>query len=402
MKKVDLLRCMSERKIIIFGTGERGNKFYWKYKDKLHMAYVTSNLDDKTIGNLERVEWRDFVGNENYLIVVCSQAENEIAYQLLEEGLVYGKDFIDQNLAEALLDEKEIVLFVGQCELEVIDYMLNSISEFTRQYVSICYREYDVLGIKGYRNPKLEMSLIVNSVSELADYFIYPANLSKERQDYYQRLLNKLPSGCKSVSVPLTTFEGYWPQDLDAYYEPSPYYKRDTADKFPFGGRRDNNLEAAVKEGKAEETLKDILRDDFYTEEEVCNLFRKSLKKYKVLERKSDIKICDFIEGNYMERKVFLDRGHVCDFVLKEYAKRIVIYLDISLDVKLIDKADLDWYNQCHSEQPIYPSVQKQLKFCGNEVYRFWFNGGMRYMGREEYFSLLCRYMESVKRGNSM
>lgn len=400
MRRADLLQRIAESRIIIFGTGEKGRRFCMKYKDKLHMAYATSNLDNETVGNLERIEWSNFAGREEYLIIVCSGAENEIAYQLFERGLEYGKDFINQDIAEALLDGKEIVLSVGQCELEVTNYIFNSIPEFAEKYMGICYREYDVLGLKELKTPKLEISLMANQVTELADYFIYPANLSKERQDYYQMLLERIPSGCRSVSVPLTTFEGYWPQDSAPYYETSPYYKKNENDLYPFGGRRDINLENAVENGTVEKEIKKILRDDFYSKEEVYKLFQKTLKKYRVLERKSDIKISDFLEENYLVRRVFLDRGHACDFVLKEYAKRILTFLDIAINLEMIEKINLDWYKQHHFEQPIYSSVQRCLKFKEQKEYCLFVNKILTCTDKKEYFAIQCRYMELIKRIN--
>lgn len=228
MKKESLLKYIRDKKVIVFGTGERGNRFYEKYKDTIDIVYATSNLDNKTIGNLERIEWKNITGEDKYLLVICSVAENDIAYQLMLYGLVYGKDFITQNVVEVLLDGKKLVLFVGQCELEIVNDILNGISEFKDKYVGICYREYDVLGI-GERTPKLQISLMVNFVIGLADYYVYPANLSKERLEYYEMLLGKTVPYCKTCSVPLTTFEAYWPQDSKNYYEMPPLYKRDSS-----------------------------------------------------------------------------------------------------------------------------------------------------------------------------
>lgn len=396
MKKESLLKYIRDKKVIVFGTGERGNRFYEKYKDTIDIVYATSNLDNKTIGNLERIEWKNITGEDKYLLVICSVAENDIAYQLMLYGLVYGKDFITQNVVEVLLDGKKLVLFVGQCELEIVNDILNGISEFKDKYVGICYREYDVLGI-GERTPKLQISFMVNFVIGLADYYVYPANLSKERLEYYEMLLGKTAPYCKTCSVPLTTFEAYWPQDSKNYYEMPPLYKRDSSGALPFGGRRDNNLELAVYDGTVQKTIDEILKDDFYTDDTINKLFSKTIRKYKVLEKKSDIKISDFLEENYRKRRVFLDRGHACDFILKEYAKRIVTYLDINIDVGLIGKIDLETYNQCHSEQPIYVSVKKHLEFQENTQYRFWMNGKMQYAAAEVYFNILCNYMGKVK-----
>lgn len=396
MKKESLLKYIRDKKVIVFGTGERGNYFYDKYRDQIDIVYATSNMDNKTIGALGRIEWKKIVERDKYFIVVCSAAENDIAYQLMLYGLIFGKDFITQNVMEALLDKKEIVLFVGQCELEIVNDILNRVSAFTCKYAGICYREYDVLGI-AERNPKLEISLMVNFIISLADYYIYPANLSKDRIEYYEMLFEKTAPHCKTCSVPLTTFEAYWPQDAENYYEMSPFYKEDSCGMLPFGGRRDNNLEVAVRDGTTEERIHQILKEDFYADDAVDKLFGKTIRKYKVLEKKSDIKISDFMEENYRKQRVFLDRGHACDFVLKEYTKRIIAYLDIGIDGRAIDEVDLEAYNQCHSEQPIYVSVQKHLEFQENAEYRFWMNGKMQHATAEMYFVILCEYMSKVK-----
>ena len=395
--KEELLWPIQHKKIILLGTGEKGRRFYGKYKEMVDIRYASSNLDNETIGNLERIEWKSIIGCSEYFIVVCSAAENKIAYEFMLYGLQYGKDFVNQSLAEALLDKKEIVLLVGQCELEFVDCIFKTNPKFMQKYAGFCYREYDVLGIND-QYPKLEISLMVNVVIGCADYFIYPVNLSKERLDYYGMLLGKIELHCKTAGVPLTTFEAYWPQDSEEYYRMSIFYKKDAGGKYPFGGRRDLNLESSVENGTVQEMVGKVLQEDFYPEDAVWKLFRKTIRKYRILEKKADITISDFLEENYRKRRVFLDRGHVCDFVLKEYAKRIAEFLGLDLDLRFLEEVDLEWYNQCQSEQPIYPSVQKCLEFTENTEYRFWVNGKLCRATMKGYMESLCNYMSGIKK----
>ena len=91
-----------------------------------------------------------------------------------------------------------------------------------------------------------------------------------------------------------------------------------------------------------------------------------------------------------------MDRGHAAPFVLKEYAKRILKSCDIDFELKEIEQVDLKWYEECHMEFPIYPSVRAQLNLTDKEKYRFIQNKEIFYLDFEAYMRIIYDY---VKKG---
>lgn len=399
MEKLKLKDKILQKKIIVWGLGIQGKGFINNYKKYFDEMYCTSNNSQESINCLKRIEKKDILDNfENYYIIICSNAYNEICLDLISHGLRPVENFIPVKVAEAVLNRQKIIMSVGQCELQIVNYIYNHMECLSNDYISIHYDEYMVLGIQEL-SPKLEVVMTVRALMPLADYFIYPVNLTKERSNYYLDILDLKSEGCKCLSVPLTTFEGYWPQDnFNDYYEISKYYYKDSEGKLPFGNRRDRNIESFLESGGGSEILEKIAGEDFYSQEQVESYIKKTIRKYEIYERKSDIKISDFFRDNYQDRKLFKDRGHAEKFVLREYARRILKGIEIGFDDEELEKVDLGWYDRCHSEFPIYPSVLKYLNFRSKEEYRFLKNGTGDCLDFQSYVRKIYEYIEYAKK----
>lgn len=392
MKKSEFIDQLNKRKLVIRGAGVLAKEFYESYGQVLRISYCTTNYPEESIDELTRIELDEiYEQKDDYFIIVCVGDYETVCYELISEGLMPEKDFSSAKIVAGLIENKKILLAVGQCELAVTDYIFQHMSIISKQYVTLYYDEYKVLGIAD-KKPLLHCVLEVNALIEMADYFIYPVNLTY-RCEYYNRLLGKVRTDCCVVGVPLSTFEGYWPQDnAKDYYEKSIYYL--TPDSLKI--RRDMNIEKAFENGKNENILQSVLENDFYDDKTVKKCFEKTIKKFEILERKADVKISEYYKENYRSKKLFLDRGHAAPFVLKEYAKRILKSCDIDFELKEIEQVDLKWYEECHMEFPIYPSVRAQLNLTDKEKYRFIQNKEIFYLDFEAYIRIIYDY---VKKG---
>lgn len=365
MTKPEIREKIINSRIVIWGWGESGRSFFEAYGNRITELYFSSSNKDEMIEELLRVEINGKYDVKNSYILIGSSAYAEISNHLIEIGLHPVEDFLTCDLASSILENKRILLAVGQCEFEITNYIYRNMKSFTNLYYSLYFDEYNIFGIMD-KQPQKGIVLTVQNLMGLADFFIYPVNLMKERQEYYEKMVNNVSQDCIVVGVPLTTFEGYWPQDnLKNYYAVSPYYKKNKAGEYPFFNRRDMNIEKYVEEGitNTDFILGQLEKDDYYSENEVIRLLDRTIKKYKVLEKRADIKISDYLENNYALQRMFKDRGHAESVLLREYARRILKYLKILFCDEELEQVNLKWYDRCHTEFPIYPSVQKFLNF---------------------------------------
>lgn len=389
MKKKDFVEQLYNKMLVIRGAGALAKEFYDTYGQILKISYCTTNRPGECINGIPRIESEEILERkEDYFIIVCVGDYEAVSFEYISEGLMPGRDFFSSKIVAGLMEKKKLFLAVGQCELAVTDYIFQHMSLIS-EYVFLYYDEYKVLGI-AEQKPLLQWVLEVNAVIEMADYFICPVNLSS-RDKYYNRLLSKVNAECLAVCVPLSTFEGYWPQDgAMNYYEKSPYYLSPYSSRL----RRDMNIEKALENGRAEDILQNIAREDFYEEDMLRKYMDKTLKKFEIMERKADVKISDYYRENYRFKKLFLDRGHAAVCVLKEYAKRILKSCEITFDLQEIEAMDLSWYNDCHMEFPLYPSVRGMLNLEDSGKYRVIEDGKIAYLSFEEYSEIIYHYVK--------
>lgn len=389
MKKDEFIEQLFHKKLVIRGAGTLAREFYHTYGHILKFAYCTTNCPGESIEGLQRIEMSQILEKStDYFIIVCLSDYEAVSYELISEGLLPGQNFFSSNIVAGLIDKKKVFLAVGQCELEVTDYIFRRMS-LIGEYVFLYYDEYKVLGIMEQK-PLLQWVLEVNALIEMADYFICPVNLSA-RGDYYKELMGKVNADCHTVRVPLSTFEGYWPQDnAKNYYEISPYYLSSKSSKL----RRDINIEKAFEHGTENDILQDIVKDNFYDEETIHKGFERTIKKFEVMERIADVKISDYYRENYKSKRLFMDRGHAAACVLKEYAKRILESCRIDFALQEIEDADLRWYNDCHMEFPIYPSVRKVLNQNDSGKYRLIEGDTIVYLDFKEYSETIYHYVK--------
>lgn len=389
MKKKDFVEQLFHKTLVIRGAGALAKEFCDTYGQILKISYCTTNRPEECINGIPRIEFEEILEKkENYFIIVCVGDYEAISFEYISEGFMPGRDFFSSKIIAGLVDKKGLFLAVGQCELAVTDYIFQHMS-LINDYVFLYYDEYKVLGI-AEQKPLLQWVLEVNAVIEMADYFICPVNLSS-RDKYYTGLLRKANTECCTVRVPLSTFEGYWPQDgAINYYEKSPYYLSPYSSRF----RRDMNVEKAFENGKEEGILQNIAKEDFYEEEMVRKGLEKTLKKFEIMERKAEVKISDYYRENYRFKKLFMDRGHASVCVLREYARRILESCGIIYDLQEVATVDLNWYEDCHMEFPLYPSVRKVLNLDDDGKYRVIEGDKTVYLDFEEYSEILYYYVK--------
>lgn len=391
MKRQEYINNINNKQLVIRGTGKVAKHFFNDYGAIFDIKLSTSNVSGDYLEGTQRIESKEIYQDKNrYYVIVCLDATDDVFFELVSGGLRFGHNFMDYRLFLTIKQNRKIFLEVGQCELALTHYILNNLSNLETEYSFFYYDEYKVLGIED-KKPLLQAVLEVNEIIESADVLIYPVNLGS-RDIYYKKLIEKTHNTCAIVAVPLSTFEAYWPQDNKKnYYEKSKY----CIDKATDNIRNDANMEQALEEGD-KSVIEKINNIDFYNADVVNRGFERTFKKFEIIERKSDIKISDYYRKNYSLFPIYMDRGHISVEVAKEYSRRILDYLKITYDYDELEHIDLSWYEQCHSEDPIYLCVEKAIGLPDKSIYRLVQGDTIIYLSREEY---LNKKFEILKAG---
>ena len=95
---------------------------------------------------------------------------------------------------------------------------------------------------------------------------------------------------------------------------------------------------------------------------DILGNFKKYMDKIKDREKGWDIKIYNFILSNYKKEKLFYDKGHPTNIILKKISLDILFELGLQEDCICTD-LKLDAY-----ENPIYPIVAQCLELKWDEI----------------------------------
>lgn len=125
------------------------------------------------------------------------------------------------------------------------------------------------------------------------------------------------------------------------------------------------------------------------------------LKGIKWLDKISDIKIYDYVEQNYNHKKLFCDRGHFNENMLRKYVKNILIYLNATDCINELSTIKISNIFLKVNELPIYPSTSKILGLewiDKNTLYRMNINNAIKKVTFDEYIDIMLEYYSLSKK----
>lgn len=394
------------RNIILWGTGNTANQFYLKYKDLLPIYACTSNETDiKEIPGLKAIPWTE-IDVESDFIIICSIYYKEIRDQLLlfKEG---GK-FIDWKLFNALYEKcyckKKLIVAVGQCEIGEICQVLDGLKSFRENYSIIYYNEREVCS-HGDRFNVVEAKDCLKSLT-ISDYFMKPSAISPRVMNGFNYLQKALSKEGITITVSLFHFDSYWPQDIAKERSVNKYYMTEKDKKLAAYIERDQMIERLVDDGlTVSQIMEKITKEDLFDPEKVLENHARTIKRVRIADKLSDIKILDFIETFYSKLKLFCDRGHFNEYLLREYVKRLLLYFQSNESVGELGSLCTNNMFVELNELPIYPST---VAILGLEwvkkgtLYRQKRYDGVKSLTFEEYMESLIRYCYLMKEARSV
>lgn len=401
--KNKFIKDIYKKRIILWGTGKIGHLFYKKYKNKLDIVACTSNAKDiEPIEKLKTITPKQIKWGADF-IVVCSSYYAEIRYQLMSEGYEVGSDFIDSYSFEKFygkeIKEKKIIVAVGQCEISEICQALDMIDSFVEKY-SIFYFDEQKVCCHGNKCDLAETKECLTFLQS-ADFFIKPSALEPRAMNSFQFLKTYLNEECKIITISLFDMDSYWAQDIANQRAINKYYVTKNNQKLCAYVEKDQVIEQLIDEGRStDEIMRLISRDDFFDSNRVMENHFNCIKRAKITDRLSDIKMSDFVEKNYNLMKLYCDRGHFHENLLREYVRRILQFFSDEESEKRLLSLDISAITQNVNELPIYPSTAKILNLewiDKNTLYRQRRYDGIRLVTFEEYMEDFIEYCKTAK-----
>ena len=356
---------LKNRKIVLFGVGPYGRRFYKEQKDRLNIVRCVSNVkeewgDKAFLGELSvsKFDIEDIAPDE-YIIICGPVAFEQIEMQLTGHGLRMFYDFLDYRLADAMIENKKVALFRGSCVLRDIYETIRKIPSFSEVYEAI-------FAADNYTLFKYDKK-IVYYITQVCDLYIYSYRIL--RQDSVHIIgQDELPKDCLRLSVSNISFNGFWPQsasELTEYneYLLTPYTVKRHMNYYHMMYRdRDNNINELIEQGKDWQEIYQIISDDdYYSEKQVMRNLKVGFKSIEIAEKFADIQVLPYIREHYKDTVLFQDNMHMNKNVLWEYVRKIYARLNLQDERFEEFKKDAPEYVHHGGAQPIYPSVIKKL-----------------------------------------
>lgn len=407
--KMLVQKNLQSKEIILFGAGAVAEEFYQEYKDKLHILYCVSNLKREWgkksfLGELDVKQYKKSELPENTYIVVCGPvAFRTIELQLEAEEMKMYEHYVESKIASAILQNKKIALFYGQCILRDIYHCLIQIPEFQKEYASI------------YTQIVVGQAIVTNRLlyyaKDICDLYVYTPKIL-DHDSIYVVKLSELPQDCRIVSISNLVVPLYWPQispklrDYNELYLYPYNIKRNIIFGHTLYRREDRNISKMVLEKLSTNEIVDRLSDeDYYSEKQVLRNRNITLKSIEMAEKGVDVTILDYIKDNYQSIPLYENFVHPNPNIILEYIKRLLQKLGIAtMKLSSIEEKLPELVHQ-GGDVPIYPSVIKHLglKFVNEKTkYKVMAGNGIVSMTFREYMEHFTEYTRRVIEINQM
>ena len=368
-----LNKFLENKSIVIYGTGNTGKEFYDKYKDKLNIVGCTSS--EKNIDSIENLMplLCDEMDKEKVLLIICSVYYEEIRKNLILSGWSQNINFIRWDIFDKLYraeeNEKQIIVAVGQCEVKEMCEVLQRIKAFMQKYEVIYFDERRVC-IQGDKFDLIE-NYDCCFVLEKAHYFIRPSVMTPKSVCGFDYLQRKIQKKCNVIKISLFIFDSYWPQDIGKERQIHKYYLTKPNTKLSAFVENDEIITNMLDEGQSNDQIKKkIMKDDFFKKEEVIDNHKTSLKRIRLSDKLSDIKVYDYVDQENECIKE-LNSLNICDIFEKI------------------------------NELPIYPSTYKILGLewmDSDSLYTMNINNKIKKVTFEEYIDAMLEYYSLARK----
>lgn len=372
------------KNIWIFGAGNNGRDFYEKNKDTYRIRGFLSNYEEENeCRGLPVIRPAEVLKQEDFYIVICSDADDVMSGQLLRMGLTENRDF-----CMAGMFPRKLFIAMGTCQVIKVAETLSRDPVFSSEYCADLYfdNQYVPCSHADDRRKKA-----YGRYCEVIFYNIANAGTGELRD--YGPIIDRFYQDARRIFLPYYYFKGQLPQATD--------YVNPYAIRLQKGGwiwfRGDQEINRMLEDHiLPEEISRQIIEDDYWTEQEILDNFERELRKIAVLDRFSSFPVRPFIEENYQKITIFLDGTHFSIHLCCYLADKITEYLGLaSAGVREIEK-ETEYMGT--SVMPVYPCVQKALGMR-EEVWQFYNmeNNTVEYIDTKSHLERYIKYVTRIR-----
>lgn len=390
---------LQSKRIILFGAGIIAEEFYQEYKGSLQISHCISNLSKEWgkgafLGELDVRQYKqEELQEDDYLIVCGPIAFRAIELQLEAAGMKMYEHYVESKIASAILKNKKIALFYGECIMRDIYQCIILVPVFQEIYAPIFTRVM--------RGQAVVTNRLLYYAKDVCDLYVYTPKLL-DRDSVYAIDREELPPDCIVASVSNLMMFLYWPQVSFVLRQENENYlypydiKRDNIFGHTLYRRADLNINQMVLKGLSTKEIVDRLSDeDFYSEKQIWRHKEIFFKSVGMAEKSVDITIADYLEDNYATVPLYQNFAHAHDCIIWEYIRRLLLMLGLSAEGWDELKEELQDVAHRGGEVPIYPSVAKylKLKFVDEQTrYEVLVGNGVESMTFREYMEHYTEY----------
>lgn len=383
-----------EDSIVLWGTGEDGKDCYNRLSQKYNIVCFIDNYSFGEMFYGKRVyKVEEFFSSEysDCLIVIATgKYREEITLQLEDMGKHIGKDFMPydyfgvnlinylelrkryierdcNNIIDFLKKNRKLAALYGNCQTRILASMLSECQSFNSEYLLILVPE-----IWRFVDGNI-LPLMRENWTKICSLFICHHVFSDNKFDKTlssENIISYFSDECKIVFIPNIYFLGYFPQYYSSAYNVDMCIHQ--SGRFQYGDRFVDDLMS--KGYEANVALKMLLKDDFISKDELCQLVEKSFDELKEREKECDVGIVDYLRKHYRARQLFFAPNHPTSEVLWELTVRLLQYLGLNTDNDYSIKDDVDELNG--AGLPVYPCVVKGLEL-NNTINTVYANSGL-------------------------
>lgn len=375
---------LSKKNLWIFGAGNNGAYFCKIYKKVYPIKGFVSNFkEEKEYQGLPVIRPEEFLMQKNAYIVICSDADVAMEKKLCRLGLTGEKDFcFPETLPKALFHA------IGTCQVVNSAEVLYRNKEFCLRYYGCRYFDNIYQPCSDADNRRMK------AYGGLCDVVFYNvANAGTKEFRNYKRMTDHYYKSARKLVMPFYYFKG---QIMQATDDVNPYAMRSYEEE-QFWFRGDQEVNRMIEHGlAAKEIVRNIIKEDYWSKQEILERFRRELKKIEVLDRFSSIPIKSFIEKNYKKIVVFADGSHF------NYPLYLYIANEIARILQIEPISDQNPVSEIPFElsvMPVYPCVRKALEMEDQNRYPFYNKEkrSLEYLDMEEYIRRYAKYVMDIR-----
>lgn len=349
-------------KIVLYGTGLEGEKFYCLHHKSYEIMYCLDkrkrdDFHNKKVYTLE--EMKEYVNGAYIIVAAKFPVYEEIKKELETYGFEEYKDFLHSDAVG-----KKIVFVYGNCHIREVLRYLNRNYEFAKSYYSRLY----YIALK--EAPAEELSycdLLITQDIRKDNYLGQPScdELVRKHIDGVNIIVPNL-YGCNMFFPQVIHSGGVQKAPIDRHFlkeaiDMNTLGESAKSNVYNFNsmliGAGDAYIDEMFHKGETVEEIKNgIMEKQIWSEEYIRNNFEDRLEEIRKRERHCSFQISNYIEDNYKKCRLFYSPRHPTGVLTKEKGKRILELLGIKADMEEPFDNGLGG-----DELPIYGCVKRAL-----------------------------------------